>query len=201
MEIEKSDKAFRPDIREVDSSQFRIFTDVDNYLSISEETVPEEIVEAQIDKGIISGNKRSYRVRAEAPGVAKLMVTTLDDSTKQLNEKEIELKVDTLPLPYLTFHGMKGGLIKHRDLFEGTGLELKYDVLLNYEPHRLVQFTVSKAMTGEADFISFSDNFTQNQWELISNLNAGTVFYIKDIIVVDPSNNLHKLDPIAFIIQ
>lgn len=200
MEFEKSDKVFRQLISEVDSNEFIIYTGIDNYVELTEES-NEKIVEAEIDEGIIRGRRGRYRIKAEEPGRANLKLKAINKETDTLREITYNFKIDTLPLPFLTFNGKTGGLIDQDDLFDGTGLELKYDVVLDYKPHVLVQFTVSKDMEGSPDFISFSDEFTANQWELISNLTSGSVFYIKNILVTGPNNKLYKLDPVAFVIR
>jgi gliding motility-associated protein GldM len=174
------------------------FLGVDNPVDVSVAGVQPDKVDISVTNARHVKRRDGYIIRPIRPGNAYVVVyATIDGKRREMGRREFRVK--TVPSPVAMVNSQKGGRIAKSVLLAQLGVfaEMEnFDFDLKFT---ITEFTVSATVQGfTREFTSKSNRFTQEQKNLIGNLNRGQNVYIQDIKAVGPDGATRPLSTINF---
>ncbi len=171
---------------------------VDNPVDVSVAGVQPDKIDISVTNARHVKRKDSYIIRPIRPGNAYVVVyASIDGKRREMGRREFRVK--TVPSPVAMVNNQNGGAITKSILLAQLGVfaEMEnFDFDLKFT---VTEFTVSATIQGfTREFTSKSNRFTQEQKNLIGNLNRGQNVYIQDIKAVGPDGATRRLSTINF---
>ena len=173
------------------------YISVDNPVAISVAGVPENKIFPEITNGTITSNP-PYIVIPRRPGNSMITVfAEIDGIRKNMGTTEFRVKI--VPNPVAKVGGKKGGGISRNVLLAQSGViaEMeKFDFNLQF---KITEFTISTTIQGFVRFAKSNNNrITEDQRNLLRNLNRGQNLYFEDIKAIGPDGTVRPLSTIKF---
>ncbi len=170
---------------------------VDNPVDISVAGVPADKIDADNSNGAIIRSGGSWIVRPRRPGNSMIRVFATLEQKREVGFKEFRVK--TVPDPVAMVANQKGGMIDKNLLLAQTGVAA---VMENFDfdlTFTVTEFTVLCIVQGFVrDSKSNNNRFTDQQRNIIANLNRGNPVYIQDIKAIGPDGSVRPLGTINF---
>lgn len=183
----------------VSATKMNVFyAGVDNPVDISVAGVPSNKIQATITNGTIDKSGDSWVVRVRRIGNSMVsVIAEIDGQRRQVGTKEFRVK--QIPDPVAMVAGKKGGMIDKNVLVAQSGVAA---VMENFDfdlTFTITEFTVLTVVQGFVqDAKSTSNRFTDQQKNIIRNINKGAPIYIQDIKAVGPDGTPRPLSTINF---
>ncbi len=178
-----------------------LYVGIENPLYIAYTDEPGYSVHVFSDQGTIEGQTGKYTIIPDTTGTLKITAQTIDKSGNIKEEISKSFEVIKLPTPYVSINGNTGGLILKEDLVNIKTLDLHVYNIPNAEKYEIVSFTVSDKLFGALRKTSEGDWFNFSQLKVIKSLNSYEQFFIINIKVRKPNNQIIELKPVGFIIN
>ncbi len=171
---------------------------VDNPVDVSVAGIQPDKISISVTNARHEKRRGSYIIKPIRPGNAYVVVyATIDGKKREMGRKEFRVK--TVPMPVAMVNNKKGGAMQQQVLLAQIGVAAEmedFDFDLKFT---VTEFTVSAVVQGFVrDYTSKSNRFTQDQKNLIRNLNKGQTVYIQDIKAVGPDGSTRPLSTINF---
>ena len=178
-----------------------IYQDKETPLSIQTDANPDYEIEHEISKGVIFKRNGEYIVQVHDTGIVELKTRILTKEGKPVEEAITYFKVEKVPNPKASFHGLSGGLINKNEIGFNDYLEIYNTANNNMERYRIVEFKLGLELNDFKSYKSYNENLTTQQYNLLRSLSEGDKFYIYDIIIQGPENIEYKTGSLGFIIM
>jgi hypothetical protein len=171
---------------------------VDNPVEVSVAGVQPDKIDISVTNARHEKRGGAYIIKPIRPGNAYVVVyANIDGRRREMGRKEFRVK--TVPNPVAMVNNQKGGLMSQAQLLGAIGVVAEmenFDFDLKFT---VTEFTVSAVVQGFVrEYTSKSNRFTQDQKNLIRNLNRGQSVYIQDIKAVGPDGSTRPLSTINF---
>ena len=171
---------------------------VDNPVDVSVAGVQPDQIDISVTNARHEKRQGSYIIKPIRPGNAYVVVyAKIDGKRREMGRKEFRVK--TVPNPVAMVNNQKGGAISQAVLLAQIGVVAEmenFDFDLKFT---VTEFTVMAVVQGFVrEFTSKSNRFTQDQKNLLRNLNKGQRVYIQDIKAVGPDGSTRPLSTINF---
>jgi gliding motility-associated protein GldM len=175
-----------------------LYIGVENPMEIVVSGFNSKELEIKTDNGDIVATENGYISRPAKTGMAMITV-----SSKGRILKESQFRVKMVPDPVAMVAGIKGaGAIDKNVLLEQKGVVA---IMENFDfdlVFKVVEFTVSAPVGKYAfDIKSSSNQFTNEQYDLIKKIEPGKKVYIENIKAVGPDGSIRQLGSMWLIIK
>jgi gliding motility-associated protein GldM len=176
-----------------------LYYGIDNPLSIAASEVDNDKLEVKIDNGTIKGEKGFYIVNPQ--DAEKLATVQVFSDHKEIGKASFRVKL--VPEPTATVAGMGSGTSMSKALFlDQKGVvavlpDFAFD--LKFKITEFILVTIDGNYSVESK--SNSDQFTQEQLELIKKVKTDTRVTIENIKALGPDGKTRDLKPLVFKIK
>lgn len=185
-----------------DNDNFILYTQNENIIEITSTLAGNENLDVSIDMGKIEGDKGRYSIWVENEGVVKMKIIAKNKKDEIVETDSIKFQaIEMKPISAKAF-GKTGGIIRKDEVqFKQYDLELEFLGEISPKGYEVMSFYVGEDRALMKGLKSETGKITNSQNKFISELKSGDVFYIKDILVKTPLNNIIRLEPLGFIIE
>jgi gliding motility-associated protein GldM len=172
---------------------------VDNPVEISVSGVAGNKIKATVSNGNLEPKGSSYIMKPKRQGNCIITVTAeIDGKWTTVGTKDFRVK--TVPDPYATVGGLKGGMIAKNVLMAQSGVVATMPEDFEFEyPISVTEFSVVALVQGFVRETKVKGNvFNSDVKNLINTLNKGNPIYIQDIKAVGVDGSVKNLATITF---
>jgi len=185
-----------------DNDNFILYTKNENIVEITSTLAGNENLDVSIDKGKMEGDKGRYSIWIENEGVVNMKIIAKDKKGEVVETDSIKFQVIEMKPISAKLFGKNGGILRKEEIqFNNEKLELEFLHSESYKSYDVLNFYVGEDRTLLKGIKSETGKLTMSQIKFIQNLNSGDVFYVKDIIVKTPLNNIIRLSDLGFIME
>lgn len=179
-----------------------LYTNNENIVEVTSTLAGNENLDVTIDKGRIEGDKGNYSIWIEEEGVVNMFVVAKNAQGEVVETDSVKLQAIEMKPIYANFYGKNGGILrKHEIVNKREVIQLEFRNKKLAEDYKIQSFYVSKDRRLLTGIKSETGNLTNRQIRFIQGLQSGEVFYVKDIVVKTPLNNIIRLETLGFIIE
>jgi hypothetical protein len=172
-----------------------LYLGIDNPVSVVIAGADYKKLEVKTDNGTISGENGNYIVHPEKNEIPANITLCADG--KVIGTTTFRVKI--VPEPTARLAGMSNGIIEKSLLLAQKGLEVElpnFDFDLKFKITQFTLVTTKNKMTTEA--VSHSNEFSQDQLEVIKKLDNDQIIYFEDIKAVGPDGIERDLNALVF---
>lgn len=173
-----------------------LYIGIENPVTIACSAVSSEDLIVSIDNGDVSGENGEYIIRPQNPGTAEIRVSEGDRDLGAAN-----FRVKYLSDPAVSLAGKTGGRIEMDLLLEQDGLEVffptDFDIAFEITGFMLTAEIEKYLVDKESD----SNEFTEDQKELLKRLKTGDQFLIHSVTAIGPDGRVRNLPSVLFRIE
>jgi len=172
---------------------------VDNPVEISVSGVPGNKIRANASNGVLEPKGNSYIMKPKRQGNC-IVTVTAEIEGKWTTVATKDFRVKTVPDPFATVNGQRGGAITKQLLMAQSGVIATMPEDFEFEyPIKVTEFSVVALVQGFVREQKVKGNlFSQEVKNMINSLNKGNTFYIQDIKAVGVDGSVKDLPTITF---